>query len=116
MKIKLILFTLTILLCIAGCGTIGDCVRSDGGLPGPRPHVYGGVKSDYIANFESCVGPRSLYIWMLDFPFSFILDTALLPITVPVYLINDDTNNDEDRMPYQDHNDLLIPAPRTAPK
>jgi hypothetical protein len=53
---------------------------------------------------------------MLDFPFSFILDTALLPITVPVYLINDDTNNDEDRMPYQDHNDLLIPAPRTAPK
>ena len=63
-------------LCCGGCGSINDISKGDDGQ-----RVYGGVRQDanMISNSNSGT-PKVLGV--LDFPFSFILDTVFLPVTI----------------------------------
>ncbi|HEU4339377.1 MAG TPA: YceK/YidQ family lipoprotein [Planctomycetota bacterium] len=59
---------------LSGCGTIEDCDRG----AGPRP--FGGVRWD-LGDQRGCVRtPFWIGVW--DVPFSFVLDTVLLPYTI----------------------------------
>src|SRR5579859_6782957 len=74
-----ILLTMT-----SGCGTVLDL---DAGLnSGVGPHIYGGVRADadMIGNPYPDAAEFVVLLGVLDFPFSLALDTALLPITLPV--------------------------------
>ncbi|HZE96115.1 MAG TPA: YceK/YidQ family lipoprotein [Planctomycetota bacterium] len=76
---------LALLLLLAGCGTIAD-MAGDGHLVDPHvpaPHIYGGVRVDAIAvDPGSLIAPLN-YVFYLDFPFSAVLDTVLLPFSIP---------------------------------
>lgn len=53
---------------LGGCGTINNLAEG--------PHVYGGVRS--VGRYHEPMGNMLSYF---DLPFSFALDTGLLPIT-----------------------------------
>lgn len=79
------LLLLAALTLLAGCGTIadfcGDGKSVDPSMPGP--HIYGGVRDDAEAvRSDSLIAPLN-YVFYLDFPFSAVLDTVLLPFTIP---------------------------------
>lgn len=62
---------------LAGCGPIMDLDR------GPR--IYGGVRADVqLSSGVLHVIPAGLFA--LDLPFSLVLDTLLLPVTIMVEL------------------------------
>jgi len=54
---------------LAGCGTMVNLSTG--------PQVYGGVRQDLWASEHVCKGSIAL----MDVPSSFVLDTALLPLT-----------------------------------
>lgn len=69
-----------------GCGTT-IAVVNGGTLKGPsasvkkQEQIYSGVKTDFnLAVFTFA------YPLLLDIPFSFVFDTLLLPITIPLEL------------------------------
>ena len=71
-----LLMAATLALAAAGCGTINDLTKGDDGQ-----RIYGGVRQDagmiHAANQQA-----GIILGILDFPFSFVLDTALLPVTL----------------------------------
>jgi len=71
-------------LSCGGCGTISDMTT---GLNGQR--IFGGVRKDssLITHPDSSPVEVSVTLGILDFPFSLVLDTALLPITFIIALI-----------------------------
>jgi uncharacterized protein YceK len=75
-RLRVLALGMAVLLCCAGCGSINDITRGDDGQ-----RVYGGVRQDanMISNSNSST-PKVLGV--LDFPFSFVLDTVFLPVTV----------------------------------
>ena len=83
---------LALLLCASlyGCGTVASTVGAG------RPLVYGGVRSDWLAlTYEDGPvgpGPSPLFVVaaLLDLPLSAALDTALLPVSVPWELADED--------------------------
>ena len=64
------------LLVFGGCGTIEDLHQ------GPR--IYGGVRQDV----EWLGGQCMAGVGFLDFPFSLVLDTVLLPFTAVYSLVS----------------------------
>ncbi len=66
-----------LLMLTLGCGTLESTLARGVWLP------YGGVRVDAeLATGEDVFIPFSL----LDLPLSAVLDTLLLPVTIPVYL------------------------------
>jgi uncharacterized protein YceK len=63
-------------LSCAGCGTINDLTKGDGGQ-----RIYGGVRQD-AGMIQASNSDTPVVLGILDFPFSFVLDTALLPVTL----------------------------------
>lgn len=62
------------LAALTGCSTIGNFVEG--------PHVYGGVRSAYLW------GDLTYDVaYTFDLPFSFVLDTGLLPVTALTELL-----------------------------
>jgi uncharacterized protein YceK len=59
------------MLCLSSCGTIMNLCH--------EPRVYGGVRGDLE---PEKVDLFSVPFLILDLPFSAVLDTALLPITI----------------------------------
>ena len=49
--------------------------------------IYGGVRLDAESFDEYHIGEWMGWIYIIDFPFSLVLDTALLPVTVVWELI-----------------------------
>lgn len=76
----------TALLAIScgGCGTISDMSTSSNGQ-----RIFGGVRKDssMITHPDSSPAEVSITLGILDFPFSLVLDTALLPVTFIIALI-----------------------------
>jgi uncharacterized protein YceK len=71
-------------LSCGGCGTISDMTTGQNGQ-----RIFGGVRKDsgLITNPESSPAQLSIILGILDFPFSLVLDTGLLPVTVIIALI-----------------------------
>ncbi|MBI3858252.1 MAG: YceK/YidQ family lipoprotein [Planctomycetes bacterium] len=62
-----------------GCGTISDMTQGDGGQ-----RIYGGVRHD--AGMMQNSSSTSVALGIFDFPFSLVLDTGLLPVTLIIAL------------------------------
>jgi uncharacterized protein YceK len=67
-------------LASAGCGTINDMTKGDQGQ-----RIYGGVRQD-AGMISGGNSQTAAVLGIIDFPFSFVLDTAFLPITLIVAL------------------------------
>lgn len=96
---------LFIVLSLAGCGTIGDVTHSRGlyaTRTGQKPaRIYGGIRTD-VALISSDMTPGYLVpVAVLDIPFSFVVDTVLLPVTVALAIVRDTpANGDESEPPF----------------
>jgi len=67
-------FLLSCVVALGGCGTLGSL--SD------DPRIYGGLRND-IEEVGRGTGPCNPgFLMACDVPFSFVLDTVLLPFTV----------------------------------
>ena len=69
----------------AGCSTIGTLTSSQ-----DHPWLYSGTRKNCEPFDESLEIPyRGIvqFFAFLDFPFSLVLDTALIPLTLPLQLI-----------------------------
>jgi len=76
MKKRTLALLMAVCLCTAGCGTINDLTKGDDGQ-----RIYGGVRQD-AAMISGSNQSTPMILGILDFPFSFVLDTALLPVTL----------------------------------
>jgi len=75
-RLRSLALGMAVTLCCAGCGSINDITKGDDGQ-----RVYGGVRQDaQMISGSNSSTPKILGI--LDFPFSFILDTVFLPVTI----------------------------------
>ena len=61
---------------LSGCGTLANTFEEE-----PRNKVYAGVRADLTEW-------TLLHGGVLDLPFSFVLDTILLPYTIPKTIAN----------------------------
>ncbi len=61
----------------AGCGTLVS-------LPGMKP--YGGVQKNYRTADSRLSATSEKFVSCADMPLSFVLDTILLPVTIPMWL------------------------------
>ncbi len=88
------LLILLLLACaLSGCGTLTDTLgdkrkrRRDDGITasslisGGRVRIYGGVIYDFEVLAEAKAG-WLLVLYLVDIPFSAVVDTLLLPVTV----------------------------------
>lgn len=74
------------LAAVAGCGSLADLPGCDlAGLPGPSPHVFGGVRGDWkiLSGQGGCKSRVFVPCAFLDLPLSAAMDVVLLPLTVP---------------------------------
>ena len=62
---------------LSGCGTIGGLANPD--YPGK---VYVGIRHDINLSHGLISGVPAWMLTMWDFPFSFVLDTVMLPGTL----------------------------------
>lgn len=92
-------FCLGVLLGLSGCGTI--LALTDAG-PG-NPLVYGGVRLEagFLHEVFTTEGDPSASwgrmftpLVILDLPFSLVLDTAVLPVTIPWALLSGEDEPD----------------------
>jgi uncharacterized protein YceK len=81
-------------IALSGCGTLvdtlGDNRRSEEQLTrvrGGKVRIYGGVRYDAEILYEGRAG-WLLAIYALDCPLSVVVDTVLLPFTVPYNLLD----------------------------
>jgi uncharacterized protein YceK len=81
-------------LALSGCGTLFDTLgeesrgtdRRDGlSLSGGKCRIYGGVRWDAETLAEARAG-WLLAVFAVDLPLSAVVDTLLLPVTVPYNL------------------------------
>ena len=79
---KILVLSLSILV-LGGCGTITTLIGEECCRPAPWPVVYGGTHMNtwVLANGGSVLPT------LLDLYLSFVLDTLLLPITIPLELL-----------------------------
>jgi uncharacterized protein YceK len=81
-----LLWAATALLAIScgGCGTISDMTTKSNGQ-----RIYGGVRKDsaMITHPDTSPSEVSIILGIVDFPFSLVLDTAMLPITFIIAII-----------------------------
>jgi len=49
------------------------------------PRIYSGIFNDI--RLANRIPPGETLIWLTDFPFSFIVDTAVLPYTIPAQIV-----------------------------
>ena len=81
------------LLTLSGCGTVANLVNPTEDrlrLGSAGPHVYGGLRMDVdILDSPGHLGPL-LPFFVIDVPLSLVLDTALLPLTIPYSLLRPD--------------------------
>lgn len=85
-----------LLITTQGCFSLVDLTTSHNVLGSPEsrgPHIYGGTRIN-MAMFgeEACKVPAwcLTLVTILDFPLSFVLDTLLLPISIPTELLRPD--------------------------
>ena len=78
--------TLAMALSLTACGTISSMNH-----PGP----YSGVRENAAAiNGERGLGATIMWpIVVIDMPFSFVFDTVLLPVTVPIAVVRTVTSD-----------------------
>lgn len=92
LKVRVGCLALSLGLFCPGCGTL--ITQIDGPLfaPGekafdwdekPASPIYSGTRLSLGGALKS----DAYYVWWIDLPFSFVADTALLPLTVPQALI-----------------------------
>ena len=76
-------------LAVSGCGTFNDALgghTDSGSAPSSQTfRIYGGVRWDVEIMEDEAWG----WLFLLDLPFSFALDTALLPLTVLYAIVAD---------------------------
>ncbi len=74
-------FTILVGMTSVGCATIFMRLPE---FPEP-PQIYGGVRFDISLWGDSFKGSRTFVAAtiIMDFPFSLVLDTVLLPLTIP---------------------------------
>lgn len=90
---RLAAFSLGLAILLGGCGTIGDLAANQ--------RIYGGVWTDCNLIDEPYLPATHppeysfplVILGLLDLPFSAILDTLVLPITIPIQLSADDNPN-----------------------
>ena len=77
------------LLAPSGCTSIYNL--SGGGPQFPGPSVYGGTRMNFwVLSQEGAIhGGMQFLLALIDLPLSFVLDTLLLPITIPVEMAQD---------------------------
>jgi uncharacterized protein YceK len=85
-------------LWLSGCATISTLTE-----PETKNKIYSGT----IRHFDLKCGHGTC----LDFPFSFILDTVLLPFTIPVTIYNYATAKPDEPSPKNNES----PTPQNAP-
>ena len=99
--IKKLLFLFLVSILLSSCGTINavqsalnphevekiEAAQQDQGCD--VPHIYGGVFIDLCLINEGDVG----VLFIPDLPLSFILDTVLLPISIPMQIVNGNIYN-----------------------
>lgn len=95
------------LLGLAGCGTIGSLAVGGSGVPlppgtklWPLGPVYCGVVMDLRLIGRGTPTGRALAA--IDLPLSLALDTLLLPLTVPLWLVDRAAAPDRDAPPWAD--------------
>ena len=71
-----LLMAASLALAAAGCGTISDMTKGEDGQ-----RLYGGIRHD-AGMIQAGSQQAAKVLGILDFPFSFVLDTALLPVTL----------------------------------
>jgi uncharacterized protein YceK len=81
--------TLSMALCILalslqGCASIGARTDTESGSP---RYIYPGVQRDYEGLAHADVPPASL-VCFFDLPFSFAVDTVLLPVDVAIVAVS----------------------------
>ncbi|MEM7182089.1 MAG: ankyrin repeat domain-containing protein [Spirochaetota bacterium] len=78
------LASLLIFLCCSNCHTLLQMRY------GKKNKIYGGTKSimNYSPHPHNPFGEIFRYVGYVDLPFSFALDTAVLPLTVPYYYLS----------------------------
>lgn len=67
--------SVAVLALCAGCGSIRDISQGSGGQ-----RIYGGIRFD--SNLIGSLDTMPMIMGILDFPLSFVLDTAFLPVTL----------------------------------
>ena len=87
---KLLLASLALVLALSGCATLGTTFTDE-----PKNKIYIGVRQDFT-------GWTFAHGGFIDWPFSLVLDTILLPYTIPVTIWNYATD------------DAVEPAPEGA--
>jgi len=80
------------LLMLAGCSTIADTVSPSNSEPyiGRGPNVMGGLRMDIAHLGDPGRQAYSTPVYIIDLPFSFALDVALLPFTLVYSLFRSD--------------------------
>jgi uncharacterized protein YceK len=68
--------SLSLLLALSGCGTLANTFEDE-----PKNKIYVGVRQDFT-------GWTFAHGGFIDWPFSLVLDTILLPYTIPVTIHN----------------------------
>jgi uncharacterized protein YceK len=86
-------------LLLGGCGTILSLSPHEGGLS-----PYSGVRTDIE------LIPDVMPLLVLDLPLSAVLDTLLLPISIPLWLSADDYHD-----PYQERPGTMTGSVEAAP-
>ena len=78
---------LALVLALSGCGTLANTFEEE-----PKNKIYVGVRQDFT-------GWTFAHGGFVDWPFSLVLDTILLPYTIPVTIRNYATDDGENRKP-----------------
>ena len=78
---------LALALALSGCGTLANTFEEE-----PKNKIYVGVRQDFT-------GWTFAHGGFVDWPFSLVLDTILLPYTIPVTIRNYATDDGENRKP-----------------
>ena len=85
-----------ILIATQGCVSLIDLTTTQSELGPSRsrgPHIYGGTRIDLeMIGKEGCMMPAwcLTLMFLIDLPFSIVLDTLLLPISIPTELFFSD--------------------------
>ena len=100
------LTAILILLCALQCGcasiaSLRATPHEPQGLSQYPRYVYGGVRDDWRNIDKALPGPSWVYpivgLYVVDMPFSAIIDTVALPFTIPYNLIQNDERTSNKR-------------------
>lgn len=81
------LSAIALVLALSGCATLANTFEDE-----PKNKIYVGVRQDFT-------GWTFAHGGFVDWPFSLVLDTILLPYTIPVTIRNYAADDGEDRKP-----------------